>query len=52
MPHNKPYPKGKRSRASISRKIKKLLKEGKSKAQSVAIALSMARKGKHGSKKA
>mgnify|MGYP001572046149 CR=1 FL=1 len=44
--HMMSYPKDEKSRKFIGHKIKKLLKEGRSKAQSVAIALSMARKHK------
>ena len=40
------YPKDEGSKKFIGRKIKKLLAEGKSKAQSVAIALDMARRHK------
>ena len=40
------YPKDEMSRKFISKKIKKLMKEGKKKSQSVAIALSMAREKK------
>ena len=39
-----PYPKNKKT--FISRKIKKLRREGKNQDQSIAIALSMARKKK------
>jgi len=44
MPEGKPYPKGKKS--FISRKIRKLMKEGKKKSQAVAIALEMSRERK------
>lgn len=39
----KEYPKDKKSRAFISRKIRKLLKEGKRRDVAIATALSMAR---------
>jgi len=45
MPEGKPYPKGKK--AFVSKKIKKLMKEGKKKEAAIAQALSMARKGKN-----
>ena len=44
------YPKDKKSKKFIGRKIRKLMKEGKKQEQSVVIALNMARemKKKHG----
>lgn len=44
--HMMDYPKEMKAKKFIGNKIKKLLKEGKSKAQSVAVALSMARQHK------
>ena len=46
-PDGKPYPKDKRSKNWISKKIKKLMAEGKKQSQSIAIALSMARERKN-----
>ena len=46
--HKMSYPKDKKSKGFISRKIRKLMKEGKKQSQAVAIALSMAREKKHG----
>jgi len=43
---DKPYPHDKKSESFISGKISKLMHEGKKKSQSVAIALSIARKMK------
>ena len=46
--HKMSYPKDKKSKRFVSRKIRKLMKEGKKQSQAVAIALSMAREKKHG----
>ena len=46
MENKMSYPKNKKARRFIGAKIKKLLGEGKKRSQAIAIALSMARKGK------
>lgn len=46
MDNKMSYPLDKKSKMMISEKISKLMHEGKGKAQSVAIALSMAREHK------